>query len=79
MVGGVVADPLAAVGAEERRIRARQAEAPRPVLGVAAQGVQCAGMQRHHPGAAAFAGADGQHALGQVDVAAGQGECFADP
>ena len=40
MVGGVVADPLAAVGAEERRIRARRAEAPRPVLGVAAQELQ---------------------------------------
>ena len=79
VVGGVVADPVAAVGAEERRIRARRAEAPRPVLGVAAQRVQRAGMQRHHPGAAAFAGADGQHALGQVDVGAGQGQRFADP
>ena len=69
VVGRVVADPVAAVGAEERRIRARRPEAPGPVLGVAAQRVQRAGMQRHHPGAAAFAGADGQHTLGQVDVA----------
>lgn len=36
-------------------------------------------MQRHHPGAPAFAGADGEHPLGQVDVAAGQGQRFADP
>jgi hypothetical protein len=44
-----------------------------------AQRAQRAGVQRHQPHPAAFAGIDGEHAPDQVDITAGQGERLGDP
>ena len=79
VIGGVVTDPVAAVGAEECLALSWRAVTPPPVSGIAPQRRHRAGVQRNQPGPAAFAGEDGQHALGQVDVAAGQGQRLADP
>ncbi len=79
VVGGSVADLVAAVGAEERLTITGPAEPAAAVGGIVPQRRKRAGVQRYQPRPAALAGADGEHATGQVDVAAGQGQCLADP
>ena len=78
-VSGVVADPVAAVGAEERLAAGGRAEAALPPGGVGTQRRQGGRVQRDQPGPAAVAGLDGEHAAGQVDILAGQRKRLGDP
>jgi integrase len=79
VVGGVVADVVAAVGAEERRTVARRAAASLPLGCIVTQWRQGAGVQRHQPHPAAFPGADGEHPAGQVDAIPARAPRWRDP
>ena len=70
VVGGVVADPLAGFGAEERVVPAGGPNMTSPLSGVVAQRRQGAGMQRDETGQTAFAGSDRDHAGVEVDIGA---------
>jgi hypothetical protein len=50
-----------------------------PLIRVIPQRSGGGGVQRHQPGQAAFTGSDCEHAIGQIDVGAGQRKRFGDP